>query len=656
MGRASTRRPNAEAPAPQLATLVDGAPAGDEWWHEIKFDGYRVLGVLTDGGVRLFTRNGKDWTHRFPALAEALAGLDVASCVVDGEVAVLDADGVTSFQALQNVLRRSAGTLLYYLFDLLEHDGQDLRSEPLSVRKEILARLLGHGAVTGGAGGEVGVLRYSDHVEGDGAAFHRQACKHGLEGVISKRRSAPYRSGRGRDWLKVKCGRNQEFVVVGYTSPSGSRVGLGALLLAAYEPGGGLRYRGRVGTGFSEATLRDLRRRLKRLERVTAAVSDPPRGAAVRGVTWVSPELVAEIAFTGWTDDGKLRHPVYKGLREDKAASEVVVERAAARVRVAATPPARPAARRRGGRSVRATRDRDVIEVAGVALTSPHKVLWAGQGITKLDLARYYERVADWMLPHVAGRPLTLVRCPSGYDGECFYQKHMDASAHEAIRRVQVQEESGAQPYGAVDTAAGLVALVQMGVLEVHAWGARTDRLEQPDRITIDLDPDEGLAWSRVTEAARAVRDFLADLGLESFLKTTGGKGLHVVIPIRRGGDWDEVKEFSRSVAAAVAAESPGRYTLSVSKAKRQGRILIDYLRNGRGATAIEAYSTRARPGAPVAVPVRWSELGPRLSSDRFDIFRLPRRLASLRSDPWEGYEQVRQSVTVRMKRSVGMR
>lgn len=298
---------------------------------------------------------------------------------------------------------------------------------------------------------------------------------------------------------------------------------------------------------------------------------------------------------------------------------------------------------------------RDAVEVAGVVLTSPHKVLYAAQGITKLDLARYYEGVAEWMLPLVANRPLTLVRCPAGHE-QCFYQKHLDASAHPSIARVVVDAGADAQPYGAVDSAAGLVALVQMGVLEIHTWGARRDRLEQPDRITLDLDPDEGLAWGRVADAARELKAFLDQLGLASFLKATGGKGLHLVVPIRRSAGWDEVKEFSRAVAAAVAADAPGRYTLNISKARRKGRVLLDYLRNGRGATAIEAFSTRARAGAPVAVPVRWSELGPKLRPDGFDIFRLPRRLASLRGDPWEEYHTVRQGITARMKRAVGMK
>jgi bifunctional non-homologous end joining protein LigD len=652
--RAASRRvvgeDAADSPALQLASLVDQAPTGDDWLHEIKYDGYRVLARVEAGKARLITRGGKDWTHRFPEIASAAARLPAADAVLDGEVAVLRDDGVTSFQALQNHLRHSGGDLAYFIFDLLEQDGEDLRRLALEQRKRRLEDLLSSSPSS---------LRYSDHVVGNGPAFFTRACDYGLEGIISKRRDAPYSGGRGRDWLKVKCGRRQEFVIVGYTAPGGSRAGFGALLVAAYDESGSLRYAGRVGTGFSDRVLADLKRRLDAISVHAAPVADPPRGAAARGVTWTAPELVAEVAFTEFTEEGLLRHPSFQGLREDKPSADVRIERAVTGAGASRrkTAPARPVRRSGpgGGGDVGRSAGREVVEVAGVALTSPHKVLYAAQGITKLDLARYYERVGEWILPLIAHRPLTLVRCPSGHE-ECFYQKHLDASAHPAIHRVQVDPGPDAQPYGAVDSVAGLVALVQMGVLELHTWGARRDRLEQPDRITMDLDPDEGLAWSRVVEAALELREFLADLGLESFLKTTGGKGLHLVVPIRRRDGWDEVKEFTRAVAAAVAADAPGRYTLNISKAKRKGRVLIDYLRNGRGATAVEAFSTRARAGAPVAVPVRWSELGPRLSPNRFDIFSLPRRLASLRSDPWEGYHEVRQGITAPMKRAVGLR
>jgi bifunctional non-homologous end joining protein LigD len=651
----------AEAAAPQLASLAAAAPDGPDWIHEIKFDGYRLAAVRRRGGVRLVTRNGKDWTDRFPSIAAAVEGLPGGDLDLDGEVAVLGPDGVTSFQRLQNHLRDGRDDLLYFVFDLLRTERGDLRQDPLTARKALLADLLKKATDP---------LRYSEHVSGKGPAFFAQACRHGLEGIISKRGDAPYRSGRGRDWLKVKCGRRQEFAVVGYTQPAGTRVGIGALVIGARSGDGELRYAGRVGTGFSDRVLWELRRRLSGSHVTAPPVVNPPGGRAGREIQWVEPELVAEISYTDWTDEGVLRHPSYQGLREDKSVDDVWIEAAEPVSGHAAAAGAHPKGRskvvgkRSGARSAKrpavgragSGRRDEAVAVAGVRLTSPHKVLYAQQGITKLDLARYYEAVADWMLPYVAGRPLTLVRCPAGRDGHCFYQKHMDPSADSAIRRVRVDAEPDAQPYGAVDSVAGLVALVQMGVLEIHTWGSRRDRLEQPDRITFDLDPDEGLPWPRIVAAALEVRDFLGDLGLESFLKTTGGKGLHLVVPVRRKGDWDEVKEFARAVSAAIAEDAPGRYTTNISKAKRKGRVLIDYLRNGRGATAVEAFSTRARAGAPVSAPIRWDELTPRLRSDRFDVRSLPRRLASLRNDPWADYRRTSQAVTLKMKRAVGMK
>jgi bifunctional non-homologous end joining protein LigD len=484
----------------------------------------------------------------------------------------------------------------------------------------------------------------------------------GLEGIISKRRSAPYQSGRGRDWVKVKCLQEQEFVIVGYTDPQGSRTAFGALLLAAHGGDGRLVGVGKVGTGFDEALLRGLYARLQPLAVAASPIANPPRGAAARGVHWVRPELVAEIAFTALTDDLNLRHPVFRGLREDKSAAEVGIERpehapeadmGTKKPRKSAAPAARKARTTRIATpaAVRTARGKQRFEVAGVSLSNPDKVLYADASVTKLDLARYYEQIGDWILPHIENRPLTLVRCPSGY-GDCFYQKHIDDSAPAVIRRVAIPGD--AQPYGAVDSLSGVVALVQLGVLELHTWGARRDRVERPDRIVLDLDPDPVVPWRRVIEAARQVREAFALLELESFVKTTGGKGLHVVVPFRRGPAWDEVKAFSRAVAEAVSAASPGRYTLNISKAKRRGKVLIDYLRNGMGATAVEAYSTRARAGAPVAVPLSWDELGPDMREDHFNVRNVPERLRHLKQDPWKDYAAVKQSITAAVRKQVG--
>jgi bifunctional non-homologous end joining protein LigD len=630
---------------PVLATLVPEAPAGDGWVHEIKFDGYRLICVAERKRVRLYTRTGQDWTERFPTVARAVADLGTAA-VLDGEVVVLRPDGRTDFQDLQNALQGSSGgALCYFAFDLLEVEGEDLRARPLLERKFRLAALMGEAP-------SEGALRYGDHVVGDGPAFHAQACAHGLEGIISKRADAPYRGGRGKDWLKVKCLRDQEFVIGGFTEPSGARSGLGALLVGAYADEG-LRFAGRVGTGFTERDLLDLRRKLGVLEQVSPPFVNPPTGAAARGVHWVEPRLVAAVHFTEWTGDGVLRHPSFKGLREDKDARDVGFDRAEAGSR---REPAAPAPA--GGATVPRRRTRagrtggDRVEVEGVALTNPDRVLYAESGYTKLDLAEHYVAVAERMLPLLEGRPLTVVRCPSGH-GKCFYQKHFDDAVPKGIARVEIEEQDGAATYGEVRSLAGVIGLVQLGVLEIHTWGAHADRVERPDRMTIDLDPDPSVGWERVVEAALAIRLVLDELGLRCFVKTTGGKGLHVVAPLERRSGWDDVKAFAEGVCALVADTAPDAYTLQVSKAKRRGKILLDYLRNARGATAVEAYSTRARAGAPVALPVEWDELAD-IRSDTFRLGGLAGRLSA--PDPWADYPAVRQAINARAKRRLGLR
>jgi len=621
---------------PELATLVAAPPAGDEWLHELKLDGYRILCAVEDGDAQVYTRNAKDWTARFAPIAKAAAALPVSSALLDGEVVVLKPDGTSSFQALQNALTESRERdLLYYVFDLLYLDGQDLRPLPLTARKEALAALVTK---------DNPVIRLSDHVQGQGEGFYHQACRHGLEGIVSKRADAPYRSGRGKDWLKVKCLKRQEFIIAGYTDPEGARTGFGALLLAVNE-GDELVFTGRVGTGFDTKTLSTLHERLTKLERKTPPVSNPPRGAQARGVHWVKPELVAEIAFTEWTDDGSLRHPTFQGLREDKPAAEVVREEPE-------TPKEKTVAKKTATtKPAKTTAD----EFAGVRLTHPDRVLYAEQGITKRDLAAYYERIANWILPHIADRPLTLVRCPEGKMKQCFYQKHITVQFPASIHRVEIEEDSKTVSYGAIDSPEGLLSLVQMGVLEFHIWGAHVDDVEKPDYLVFDLDPDEGLPWKRVTAGATTLRVALDHLGLKSFLKTTGGKGLHVCVPLTRRADWDEVKAFTKAVAEAVAAHDPQSYTTKLPKASRKGKIFIDYLRNGRGATSIGAYSTRARAGAPVSTPLFWEELDGDVRADTFTVKNLSDRLDSLDGDPWADFSKIRQSITAAMKKAVGL-
>lgn len=647
---------------PQLATLVDETPRGEEWLHEIKLDGYRVLCFVEDGETRIVTRNGKDWTDRFAPIAKAAGKLPVRAAILDGEVVVLEPNGTTSFQALQNALTDNRDRdLVYFAFDLLYLDGYDIRKTPLIGRKEALAAVV-DGQET---------IRYSDHVAGDGESFYRQACSFALEGIISKRADLPYHSGRNKGWLKVKCLKRQEFVIVGFTDPEGSRVGFGALWLAVHEDGE-LVAAGKVGTGFDARLLKDLRKRMDKMVVPKPAFKNPPRGAEARRSHWIRPELVGEVAFTEWTREGILRHPTFQGLREDKSPKEVVRERpqepppeakvasakrpAAKKVKTATAPkrgpkpPVHPAPEEV---ALSASGKKKEVGISGVRFTNPEKVLYPDQGVTKKDLAVYYSRIADWILPYVVDRPLTLVRCPEGQARQCFYQKHIGEHVPKSVRRVDVGDE---EPYGAIGSLEGLLSLVQMGVLEIHIWGSHRDKIEQPDYVVFDLDPDEGLGWDRVVEGALKVRDFLTGLGLKTFLKTTGGKGLHVVLPLTRKLDWDQVKAFTKGVADTIVAAEPSRYTSKLPKASRKGKVFIDYLRNGRGATSIAAYSTRSRPGAPVSAPLFWEELETDVRANTYTVRNLPERLESLPADPWEGFNKVRQSLTAAMLKAVGVK
>ena len=653
---------------PELATLVDAVPAGSEWIHEIKYDGYRVLCQVRDGEARLITRHGKDWTDRFAPIARAAEQLPVSEAILDGEVVVLEPDGTTSFQSLQNALAENRqGDLVYFAFDLLYLDGYDLRGAPLLARKQALLDLLAGGA---------GPIRPGDHVEGDGEGFFQQACKFGLEGIVCKRTDLPYRAGRTKEWLKVKCMKRQELVVVGFTDPEKSRVGFGALLLAVNDAKGELVFAGKVGAGFTDSTLIEMRARMDKLEIKKPTFKNPPRGAEARRSHWVKPKLVAEVAFSEWTRDGSLRHSTFQGLREDKNPEEIVREtpqalppeagapaKAAKKTAKAAKTPAKKAAAKGDKPAVRPAPEevavtsggrgkKREVEIAGVRFSNPDKVLYPEQGITKGELGLYYARVADWILPHLVDRPLTLVRCPEGRGGQCFYQKHVSEHFPPEVYRVDVGEP---EPYGAIDSLDGLLSLAQMGVLEIHIWGAHRDRIEQPDYVVFDFDPDEGLDWSRVVEGALAMRAFLGELGLQSFLKTTGGKGLHVVLPIARKEGWDEVKAFTKAIAETMAANEPAKYTSKLPKASRKGKIFIDYLRNGRGATSICAYSTRARANAPVSVPLFWEELETDVRGNTYTIRTLPERLEKLPSDPWADFFKVRQSITAAMKKAVGV-
>jgi bifunctional non-homologous end joining protein LigD len=622
--------------APQLATLAAAAPAGEDWLHELKYDGYRILARIEGGQIDLFTRRGNNWTARFPAAAAAIADLGLNSGYLDGEIVALNERGGTDFQRLQNWLKEGAdGSLIYYAFDVPYLNGYDLTASPLIERKELLQSILAEHDPKNS-----GLIRYSEHIHGDGAKVLDYACQSGMEGIVSKRADSPYVPRRTSSWLKIKCQQRQEFVIGGYTHPAGSRHGFGSLLVGYYR-GGDLIYAGRVGTGFTQQSLAELSQRLKNLETDRPAFVNPPRRALKQRAEWVRPELVAEVTFGEWTSDGILRHPSFQGLREDKSPREIVRE-----------PPSAVPANSGPNHAIRSaamSAKNGASQVAGVTLSNPDRVLYPEQELTKLDLARYYESIADWILPHLVDRPLTMVRCPTGRTGQCFYQKHLTETMPKALRGVSIKEKTVTRKYVVIDDLAGLVTLVQRGVLELHPWGSRADDLEHPDRLVIDLDPGAGVEWKAVIEAARRVRDYLAALGLTSFVRTTGGKGLHVVAPLVPRATWDEHKQFAESIARALAAQWPDKYLATMSKAHRRGKVFVDYLRNQRGATAIVSYSTRAREGVPVATPLKWEELTARLKPERFTVATIPKRLAKLAADPWEGFFELRQSLTAKI-------
>lgn len=634
--------PPADIP-PQLCTLAERVPAGENWVHEIKFDGYRLIAHLGWGKARLITRAGKDWTTRFRPIAHAIEQLPCSTAILDGEAVIVDEAGKTHFQALQQAIReRKYGNLAFFVFDLLFFNGKDLRSRPLLERKAALKKLLARSKADK-------VLRFSEHIAGSGGEVQQQACRLGLEGVVSKQIDAPYTSGRSRSWLKIKCGRRQEFVIVGYTAPGGARKHFGSLLLGAHDRRGKLVYTGKVGTGFSDSALRDLGARLKSLRVDRASLDGAVPRSESRGAIWVKPELVGEVSFTEWTQDGRLRHPSFEGLREDKPAKNVRIELPAASLTEAVSM-AKPSDSTKSRDSLRkpappkqrsrraATDHAD--SVAGVTITHPDRVVYPDCGVTKLELARYYEKAAETMLPFIANRPLSVVRCVRGAGEQCFFQKHIGETFGPPVKSIRVREKSGSADYLAVDSVAGLVTLAQMGVIEIHPWGSSGKNLEHPDVLIFDLDPGEGVGFDRLKAAAREIRALLRRDGLESFVKTSGGKGLHVQAPLVPRATWDRLKEYAAGVARTLAEENPDEYVAIMTKSRRRGKIFIDYLRNGRGATSVAPYSARARNGAPISMPLSWSKLASLESAAEFTV-----RTRAKSQDPWRGYFDLKQAL-----------
>jgi bifunctional non-homologous end joining protein LigD len=605
---------------PCLAKLSDKPPTGKSWIHEIKFDGYRIQACKGGDKVALFTRSGLNWTGKFGALSEAFKAISASSAVIDGELVVEKHNGIPSFSALQVTLKDGRDEeLRYYAFDLLSRDGKDLRQLPLSKRNKQL-----HEVLSGLP--EDSPIRISEHLSFDGKAVLDQACRMGLEGIVSKRIDRPYRSGRGGDWIKSKCTHSDEFVVIGYSASTTTRRAIGSLALAQYDKGR-LVYRGRVGTGFSEEQTAALFKKLEPLKRSTPPLDYLPPEEKGRGLRWTEPHIVADIEFRNWTNGGLISHSVFRGLRDDKAASEATSEE---RMPATAHAPRLP-------------------EFDDSKLTHPERLLWPDAGVTKLGLAQFYAEIWSWIAPHIVRRPLSLLRCPEGISETCFFQKHAWAGLDSSIKKIRPPGDDQDILY--IEDFDGLLGLVQASVLELHPWGSLIDDIERPDRITFDLDPGPGLQWTDVIEAAHEVRSALSKDGLESFVKTTGGKGLHVVVPLHPGADWLAAKEYARTIAEHMAALKPGRYTASMAKRSRNRRIFIDYLRNARGATAVAAYSTRARDGAPVSTPIGWEELNSGVGPAHYSVSNLTTRLHHLSDDPWAAFSELRQTLPAPTKK-----
>lgn len=590
---------------------MESPPTTGEWIHEIKFDGYRIQAQLQNGKIRLFTRNGLDWTKKYPLIAERLEKLSLDQCILDGEMVVLDERGRSDFQALQAAMKEGRDeSILYYCFDLLYLNDKDLRGKPLIERKMELKRLIGKIRSP--------LIRFSDHLSKNAEEFFHASCEQQLEGIVSKDKNASYVSGRTGLWMKTKCQKQQEFVIGGYTEPRGNRSSLGALLLGVYE-NGNLRYAGRCGAGFDTVTLKSVYRRLKPLETKHSPFTiDSPHE---HDIHWVKPKLAAEVSFSMWTRDQHLRAPVFHGLREDKNMIEIVKEKP----KLLTKPPL-------------------------VSLTHPDKILYPVEKITKQEIADYYSSVSKFMLPQISDRPLSLVRCPAGTTSGCFYQKHFVPQKRlspSPLHEIGIKESHEVRSYITINSSEGLLALVQMGAFEIHTWSCHQPDVEHPDQIVIDLDPAPDVPFSEVKKAARLVKEALEFLNLKSFVKLSGGKGLHIHVPIIPIYSWNEIKELSKVVSEALAQRYPSRFTATMSKSQRKGRIFIDYLRNGRSATAVAPYSLRAKKLSSVAMPIEWKELSTIDRADHFTLRKALEHLKKRKKDPWKLYQTLPQRISI---------
>ena len=610
---------------PQLATLVDAPPRDSEnWIYEIKFDGYRMLTRAEGGRIKLATRNGNDWTRKLPHLQQALEAMELPDGWYDGEI-IMPGDRVPAdFQALQGAFETSrTGDILYYLFDVPFCAGHDLREVPLLERRAVLQRIV--------ARKPHDKVRFSAVFDARPEDVIASACRLGLEGVIAKRKDSAYVLRRSSDWVKLKCGQRQEFVIGGYTDPKGSRTGIGSLLLGVHDKEGRLRYAGNVGTGFNELTLRDLRHKLGKLHADASPFA--PDAELPRNAHWVKPELVCEVAFGEWTRSHRIRHSVFHGLRTDKPPKAITREEPSH-----SAPVDKPAAKAA-----------DVTLPSSLRVSNPDRVIDAQSGTTKIGLVRYYALVAPLMMEHLKGRPVALVRAPEGIGGELFFQKHAERYKMPGVEQLDRAIDPDHPRLLEVATPDGLLSAAQMNVVEFHTWNGVKAAIGKPDRMTFDLDPGEGVGWPQVQEASQLVRAFLTELGLPAFLKTSGGKGLHVVVPLKKQFDWDTVKDFSQAIVQHLARTIPQRFVAKSGGSNRVGKIFIDYLRNGFGATTVCAWSARARPGLGISVPVRWDELEGLKSGAHWSVVTVHTRLDQGNA-PWSEYEASRATLASAMK------
>ncbi|MEN2508196.1 DNA ligase D [Stutzerimonas stutzeri] len=622
-----------ESIKPQLATLVESVPDGD-WRYEVKFDGYRIMARIDSGKVQLFTRNGHDWTAKMPQQAEALAALGLESAWLDGEVVVPNEDGTPDFQALQNAFEVGrSGTIVYYLFDLPYLNGMDLREVPLEERRAALSQVLEHN--------DNDLLRFSADFTEQPESVLESACQMKLEGLIGKRAGSTYVSKRSSSWVKIKCKNRQEFIIVGYTDPKGARSGFGALLLGLHDEAGALHYAGKVGTGFNQVTLKSLHAKLKALEVDKSPLAKAPPAADVRGAHWLKPELMCEVAFAEMTRQGVIRHSVFHGLRSDKPAQAITHERPA------------KAATTGSGKAAASTAN----SAGKIKISNPERIIDKTIGATKMELARFYAEVAPWALPHLRHRPLALVRAPEGIDGELFFQKHTEKLSIPHITQLDTALFPDHAALMTIDTPEALVSAAQMGTIELHTWNAVAPVLDHPDRFVLDLDPDPALPWKRMVEATQLTQTLLDEIGLQSFLKTSGGKGLHILVPLEPVHDWAEVKAFSQAIAQYMAKLMPQHFSAVSGPKNRVGRIFIDYLRNSQGASTVAAYSVRAREGLGVSVPIHRDELADLKGANLWTIRNLMPRLEEQGDDdPWAGIDATGQRITADMRERLRMK